>query len=420
MKKLFIESLFIILISSIIIFYQFNHIPKNLSFDELEFAKLALSLDKKSYVPYSNLATGHSTLYFYLLLFSFKTFGINNFALRFPAAFFGVVNVVLFYLITRKAFFYPNYQLPITNYFPIFLSLIFLTFRWYFNFARFAFEATFLLFFELISIFFLFSYLNSKKTISLILSFMFAGFAFHSYQPGRIFFLLPFIFILIFILKQGDRKIIKQLIIGLFIFFLIVFPLMSYFLSHPDIRFNQQFFLSNPKLSLVEKSKFLGENILKIFLMFFWQGDVNGRHNYPLKPALNPILFFFFILGLTLSFRNLKNFYNQFFLLYFILSLIPALFTYPWENPNMLRTFTVIPSIVFFIGRSLKFILCRAFTRPLRSDTISNRKIFLIFFILFLLILSSIYEIRTYFKYQAKVFGNAFEVKEDLGVLIKK
>ena len=409
----------------ILIFYKFNYAPKNLCFDEVEFAKLALFLDRNSYIPYSSLATGHSTLYFYILLFSFKIFGLNNFALRLPAALFGVVNPLMFYFIIQKIFDKNNslilkssniYQLPITNYLPLILSLIFLTSRWYFNFARFAFEVTFLLFLELVSIYFLLKYLKEKKTFSLILTLLFAGLAFNSYTPCRIFFILPFIFIVSRIIKQWNKLTMKQLMIGSFIFFVTVLPLMSYLISHPDIRFNQQFFLINSDLSLVKKAEFLGKNILKTFLMFFWQGDINGRHNYPLKPALNLVLVLFFFFGLTLSFKNLKNQFNQLFLIYFLLSLIPTLLTYPWENPNMLRTFTAIPSVVFFIGRSLEFILGIDFPRPWKSGTI---KFLLIFFVLFLLILSSIYEIRTYFKYQTKVFEQAFEVEESLDVLIK-
>lgn len=76
------------LIAVFLVFYQFTFIPKYLAFDEVEFTKLALSLDGKPYSPYSQLATGHSTMYFYILLTSIKTFGINVFALRFPAAVF--------------------------------------------------------------------------------------------------------------------------------------------------------------------------------------------------------------------------------------------------------------------------------------------------------------------------------------------
>jgi len=82
------------------------------------------------------------------------------------------------------------------------------------------------------------------------------------------------------------------------------------------------------------------------------------------------------------------------------------LLTYPWENPNMLRAFTAIPSVVFFVGHGLESLLGLNFKKAYKK--------YFAFIILFLLLLSSIYEIRTYFKHQAGVFKQAFEVKKTL------
>ena len=109
MRKIFIELFLLLILSSLIIFFQFNEIPKKLSWDEVEFSRLALSLENKPYLPYSRLATGHSTLYFYAILASFQIFGVTNFALRFPAALFGIMNVLIFYTITKRVFSQVNY-----------------------------------------------------------------------------------------------------------------------------------------------------------------------------------------------------------------------------------------------------------------------------------------------------------------------
>lgn len=429
MKRFFLEIIILVLFASILIFYKFNQVPRNLSYDEVEFAKLALSLDKKPYTPYSSLATGHSTLYFYIILFSFKMFSLNNFALRLPSALFGVLNVLLFYLIVKKA---------MKQWFPFIMSLVFLTSRWYFNFARFSFEATFLLFLELTAVYLFFNFLQQRRTTDLFLTAFFAGLAFNSYTPGRIFFILPLLFVIKKLRKQfnpeaesqsptswlrgrqvrfrASNSPIRQLAMSLLIFFLTLLPLSSYFLTHPDIRFQQQFFPVNPNESIHRKIEFLWRNIKSTVLMFNIKGDVNGRHNYPFKPALNPILGLFFVGGIILALKNYKNFYNQFFLLYFAVSLIPSLLTYPWENPNMLRTFTAIPSVVFFVGRTLESLLFTGFKRPLKS---SKKFLLPIFFALFLIFISSLYEIRTYFKYQTKVFDQAFEVREGLKNVIR-
>src|SRR3989344_6264012 len=104
MRKVIIEILILLFVSSFVVFFQFNQIPKKLSWDEVEFARLAISLENKPYTPYSQLATGHSTLYFYILLASITIFGLSNFALRFPSALFGITNIILFYFISRIVF----------------------------------------------------------------------------------------------------------------------------------------------------------------------------------------------------------------------------------------------------------------------------------------------------------------------------
>ena len=422
MFKKILPPLVIIAISLGIVFYRFPSLPKNLSYDEVQFAKLALSLNGKAYIPYSPLATGHATLYFYVILLSFKIFGVNNFALRFPAALFGVLNPLIFYFILKRIFQQYN-NLAIKQLLPFLLAITMATSRWYFNFARFSFEVTFLLFLELMSLYFLLKsinphfehlrnrrvsarewlFLNARNTASsfLMISGIFAGFAFNSYTPGRIFFIAPLTILVIKTIQQFNNFTIRHLLYFIIPFVIIITPLTLYLLSHPDTRVDQEFFLKNTELSTQKKGEFLADNVVSTALEFNVKGDVNGRHNYPYKPALNPILGILFLAGLVITIQQFSNTNNLLFLIYFILSLIPAILTYPWENPSMLRTFTAIPTIVYFIGLSIAALLKR-----------SNKLLLLI--ICILLFVSAVYEIRTYFFYQSRVFPAAFEIKQSL------
>jgi len=417
------------MVSSFVIFFQFNQVPKKLSWDEVEFTRLTLSLDNKPYTPYSRLATGHSTLYFYLILASFKTFGMTNFALRFPSALFGVTNVLIFYLISRIAFskitYFPKNFLRITLI-PFLLSLILASSRWYFNFARFSFEATFLMFLELTSIYFLFKFFTVSNVIPnlfrdllsknqmlklvqhdkkhsiiyLILSGIFSGLALLSYYPGRIFFLLPLVF---FFFYSSKKLVKKSSIIFLLTVSLVASPLLIYLTSHKDLRIKEQLFLTDRELNFQQKLSYFGNNIAKLTLMFNLEGDLNGRHNYPGKPIFNPVVGAFFLLGFLVTVLHLKNFYNQLFFIYFILSLTPALFTYPMENPNSLRTYTAIVPSIYFVGNGLTYLL--------QSEQKSKILLFgAIIFLLVLFALSSLYDLRTYFLYQRLVFNKSFEL----------
>lgn len=421
MKRKYIEIIVLLLLSCLIVFFKFNEIPINLAYDEVEFAKLALSLDKQSYTPFSLLATGHATFYFYIILASFKIFGVTSFALRFPSAMFGVLCIPIFYLIMKHVFNNKNNNYDnnlsdknnnkrvLFSILPFLLTIVFLSLRWFFNFARFSFEPTLLLFLELTSIFFLFKYFkNVKKIHLLVFSGTFAGLAYNSYTAGRIFFALPLLFLILKGIKKDikvNRQIFKKIIYKtmLFIipFIILIAPLNIYLSKVKDTRIDQLFFLRNHEMTINEKIAGLGENISKTALMFGIKGDINGRHNYPGKPALNPVLAILFSIGVFLAIKNFSRFYNKFFLTYFCISLIPALMTYPWENPNMIRTYTVIPSVVYFIGLSIKRII------NIRFNKINKKYLYI--FIIAIIFFSSLYEIRTYFFYQEKVFKKSFQ-----------
>lgn len=420
-----IITLLLGILSFFIIFYRFTNIPKSLTFDEIEFAKLALSLEQHAYTPYSPLATGHSTLYFYVLLFSLKLFGVTSFALRLPSALFGLMTIILSFFILRKVVQKMDISHSHSPFLHIFLPVIgtflFTTTRWYYNFARFGFEATFLLFLELSSLLFLLTYLDHKQKKWLIPSGIFAGLAYNSYQPGRLFFIIPLTLLFLFILERKQHRLdfsfFTKYTVTTFLTFLIPFlilitPLSLYLSQNKDVRLSQLMYPANTELTLNEKMQFFGRNVASTALMFSVKGDVNGRHNYPNKAALNPLMSLLFIGGFVLALWNIKNKMNQLFLLYFFIALFPTLLTYPWENPNMLRTITCLPALIYFCTYAIAHIYM-----------ILEKKFHLYYKILVIgifigIIASAIYDARTYFVFQAPVFTEAFEAHMPLSYYI--
>ncbi len=365
----------ILLLAGLIVFWQFPNIPQKIAFDELEFARLALSLQGKWQI-FSHEATGHATPYFYLLLLSLKTLGLNVLALRLPAALFGVANCLLVYLLFRHYF---------SDKLAALGALIFASSHWVFNFSRFGFEATYLLFWELLALINLLAYLKNKKILNLGLLLLATVASFYSYLPGRLFFLLPTVIMII------QKVKIKYLITYLLLFFICVLPLVVV-TGGTENRVQELLYL-NQDLPLDTKVGYFGKNISKNILMLNLQGDLNGRHNYPGKPGLNPGLGLLFWLGLIISLKNWRKF--VLFYLWAALSVFPSLLTLPTENPHFLRTYTVTVSLVFLITWALKTLF----------EKFPKAAVWL----LILVIVSGVYEVRTYFKYQATVFNKAFE-----------
>lgn len=416
-EKKFIGALLIALISSAIIFFKFTSIPADFTRDEIEFAQLAVSLGEQPYTPYSELATGHATLYFYTILASLKVFGISQIGLRFPAALFGVLASVMLYLVLNMVFKNGTFELKIPGWkgkielsTAFVLACIFLSLRWYFGFARFSFEATFVLFLELTSLYAILMFIEKpKRMLWLLVSGLFAGLAYNSYQPGRLFFVIPALTLLL----DKKTRTIRNFAAYFGVFGLIIAPLTLYLTQHPDIRIKQQLYLQDETRTASDKFFFFLDNIWRNTKLFFIEGDPNGKHNYPFRPAINLIIATFGLTGLIRSFYTLKNKYTLIFLVWFGIAMAPTLLTYPHENPNMLRTVTVLPSLVYFVGIGI-----HTFFAYIKM--IDTKKVIYPFvgtIAVGLILISSIVELRTYFVFQRAVFVDAFEVKDGFGGL---
>lgn len=404
MKRTLLYATIIACLASFLIFFQFNEIPKGLANDEVDFIHLALNLEGVPYRAYTPEATGHTTLYFYVILFFFDTFGLNQFSLRFASAASGVIASILFYFIAREAFEKKYIVVPIPFLKPVkiefafIVAIVLLSMRWYFSFARFSFEASFLLMLELIALYTALLFRKSQSLGYLLIAALATGLAYNSYTPGRLFAVL--IFGVIFVASKNKRY---HLPIFSVIFATLITPLTLYFMHNQDIRIQQQLYLSNPDLSLAEKVSFFFQNLWKNIVMLFGEGDVNGRHNYPYKSALNPILYSFLGLGIVHFIKTKRTFIQMLFIAYLLIGLLPTLLTYPHENPNMLRTYTILPSLAYFIGQGFMWMYDQVRKDKKKTQLVGCAVVLLILF-------SGIYEARSYFMFQKLVYIQAFDL----------
>jgi len=408
MKRWVWQVALILFLAISVIFYKFNEIPIYIAPDEIAFVRLALALENLPLTLYTTLETGHSTLYFYLLQLSFSIFGVSLFALRLPSALFGILNCVLLLFLLKIVFKnkkisikLPYQKATLNINIGLILSVAFIFMRWHFNFARFSFEATFLLFLELVSLISILLYVENKKWVWLGLSILFAGLSFYSYTPGRIFFLVP-LAILAFCVNVKNK--FKMIILFFGAFVCIIAPLVFQMASvGGDVRVGEELILFDSGVNFAGKVHCLFENIEKTTQMFGFAGDMNGRHNYPGKAALNPILFILFLGGLYAAILK-RRFMDIIFLLYFAVSLIPTILTHPTGNPNMLRTISVIIPVIYFVGIFIEELLTFGSAKKYGNYIGSILVAFIV--------LSSIYELRSYFVFQKEVTRNSFEVKK--------
>jgi 4-amino-4-deoxy-L-arabinose transferase-like glycosyltransferase len=163
LQKKFLLLLGIILLAAFLRFYQLDTNPPSLTWDEVAWGYNAysLGLDGKDefgkFLPYQYLESFGDfkpPLYAYLDILPIKIFGLNEFATRFPSAFFGMLSVLITYFLTRKIFLTKKDKeiaMEIKNWkldLPILTSFLLAISPWHIMLSRAAFEAniaTFLL-----------------------------------------------------------------------------------------------------------------------------------------------------------------------------------------------------------------------------------------------------------------------------------
>jgi len=101
----------IIFIAAVLRFYKLASVPPSLYWDEASLGYNAYSILKSArdehgkFLPFTNFAAFGDYKppgYIYATVPSIAVFGLNEFAIRFPSAFFGVLTVLLTYPLTKK------------------------------------------------------------------------------------------------------------------------------------------------------------------------------------------------------------------------------------------------------------------------------------------------------------------------------
>lgn len=282
--------IFILVLATFLRFYMINQIPPSLSWDEASIGYDAYSIVRtgkdqwgENYpLAFKSFGEYKYPFHIYASAVSIYFFGLNEFAVRFPAALFGIVNIFLLYLLVFKLF--KTQFIALTAAFLLTIS------PWHIQFSRIIWETNFALFFFLLGLYCFLESRQDKKNFLLIISFIFFGTSTFTYNAAKVFIVL---FLPILLLSQRDwilkqkRYIFFSLII--FIFFMIV-NLLDTRLSGIN-RFKQLDFdqADVVKTSSYQLSKVYSvgkvELIARQYFMYFSpkflfvSGDTNLRHS---------------------------------------------------------------------------------------------------------------------------------------------
>lgn len=368
----------ILLLASLLRFWAIGQNPPSLTWDEAAWGYNAYSLgidgrdEFGRFLPITYLESFGDykpPMYAYLDIIPVKILGLNEFSVRFPSAFFGVLTVLISYFLVKEIF--RNSKLKIQ--YALFSSLFLAISPWHIMLSRAAFEANVASFFIVLGILlFLLGMRSNHKFIAL--SFISFVLSMYTFNTARI--VSPLIVIsLFFLFGKNLYNIKKDFVKASLIPFVLFLPLVGFLISpqaslrfkevniFSDIGFidisnaevkndNSAFFskvIHNRRfIYSVEYLKHYFDNLTPNFL--FGKGDGNPKFSIQEVGQLYLWDLPFLIAGIIFLIRK-KEGYWYILPLWLILGIIPA--ATARETPHALRIETTLPTFQIFVAYGL-------------------------------------------------------------------
>lgn len=254
----------ILVVAAFLRFYRLGVNPPALTWDETAWGYNAYSLgvDAKDefgrFLPLNYLESFGDfkpPMYAYIDVIPVKIFGLNEFATRFPSAFFGFLTVLLAYFLTKRIFWKSQDK----EKYGLLAALILAISPWHIMLSRAAFEANVATFFLAFGVFAFLAAVQDKKWF-LFLSAASFTLSLYTFNTARI--VAP---ILALILAIGFRKellrIKKEVILAVIIGIILVLPTAKFLLSpQADLRFKEVNIFSDTSVIDVTNQEIKNDN----------------------------------------------------------------------------------------------------------------------------------------------------------------
>jgi 4-amino-4-deoxy-L-arabinose transferase-like glycosyltransferase len=346
-----VEWLLLAAIIGIAIFFRFfrlDSFPPGLWYDEGVNGTDAITIIERDHLTvWRESNFGHSTIYFYLLIASFKTFGFTVFAMRFVPAVAGLAAVFAFYFLARW----------LTGVVPALIATALLAVgRWAVTFSRISWEASLMPLLEIMSVFFLVRALETKNRFYYFMAGGSLAAGLYTYLAFRFVPLVMAFFLAYIAITQW--KLIRDNLPGLVLyalsFAIVVFPLGQFALQNQD-QFLERTRAINVFKEIDEKGSYdpLWSNLEDSLKMMNVRGDHNGRHNLPNAPMLDEITGALLVLGFAAAVWSLRNWRRGTVAGWYVLALLPGAFTITIENPSAIRGVGAIPPLYLLAALAL-------------------------------------------------------------------
>lgn len=366
MRKRYILLLIIIIACLTRLFFLGDY-PKGFSGDEAQQGYSAYSILKTGkdewgqFLPLNPRGFGDfkPPLYTYVAIPFIAIFGLNESAVRLPAATVGVLTVLVLYFLTLQML--KDEKIALWSTFILSIS------PWHIQLSRTAFEGGLgILLFSLGLLFFLKGLEKSKYFIFTGILWALTFYTYHSFKLFTVLFIISLS--LIFYKKLNWQKILPAILIFIFFLLPLILNLKTSFIRSADVgifsKQQLQGYFENKGVSplplLIDKlfdNKFyfiiakFSDNYLSYYSPpFFFTGarPDNSYLNFPMFPLLYISELFFWLITTYLLVK--KKIENHILILWLMIAAIPASLTVGSMNANRAITFLPIVSIISGIG----------------------------------------------------------------------
>ncbi len=444
-KNSFFWLLCITILALFLRFYKIDVNPPSLTWDEVAWGYNAYSLgiDGKDefgkFLPYSFLESFGDfkpPVYAYLTILPVKIFGLNEFATRFPSAFFGTFTVFVTFFLVKEIF----YSSERKNIYALCTAFLLAISPWHINLSRAAFEANVSSFFIISGVWLYYKGIRNTPWLLLLSACSFV-LSFYTFNTARI--VVP---LLLFVLVIGTwnsiKKIKKVSVLAGAIFVTLLLPILPFLLSpQAKLRFNEvnifsdiaviyrtndqmlqdnnvwwSKFIHNRRLAFaVEYLRHYFDNLNPKFL--FISGDGNPKFSTQDVGQLYIWELPFLIFGILMLLRR-KEGYWWFIPLWLLLGIIPA--ATARETPHALRIETVLPTFQIFTAYGFIHVLTKISNSKYQIANIKLKNLVAACFILFF-IFNFLYYVYDYYVHYSRDYSGEWQYgyKEAISYITK-
>ncbi len=312
--------------------WQLDTLPPGLHYDEAFNGTMARDVLRGINRPiFFTPNFGEEPLHIYTEALLFAFLGESPWTIRLVSAFFGVIFVAAIYACAR-AFFPPSDLISLTA------AFIAATLYWAINFSRIGIETNGLPMLLTLSAAAL-AHAYRKMSWGWVIGAGFLiGATVYTYLASRLWLaavLLWFIYLVLFHRATIRAHFSKWIVIGIVALFTLA-PLIYFFIQNPVAFSGRSGTVFTPEIFFTGVARTAG--------MFFLSGDLDPRDNLPARPALDFLLFTFFLIGLLLSLARFRKPFYAFLLLWFVVMLLPSALTE--FAPNFRRAIGAMPATI--------------------------------------------------------------------------